>query len=170
MTYSPENKNSKPLFLTMLLTSIAVFCFMYSGNYPKYVWLMQLLFVVLGTTAIQIFLKYVLTTFEYTCDDESLYIYKAVGKRKVLIGKLGLENSASYIARKKSFNDSGDDYKIKSVYVYTRNFMTENAFVYVTTMGETNYMIKIEVNDEFAKYVNCKIDEILKGTNRNDEI
>lgn len=170
MTYSPKTENLRPLMLTITLTVISVLCFMLAGYFPNIKWLLQLFFVCLATAAIQIFLKYVLTKFEYTCDDQSLYIYKSMGKRSVLVGKLELINSASYMASEKEFLQSQEDYKVKSVYNYTRNFKTPSVYVYVTTIGETNFMLKLEVNDEFARYVNKKIDESLKGYKKDDEI
>ncbi len=170
MIYSPKNENTKPLLITAFLTAAAVFCFMFAGQLPNIKWLLQLLFVCFATAAIQIYMRYVLTKFEYNCDGESLYIYKSLGKKKLLTGKLELANSASYMASEKDFLESGEDYHVKSFYSYTRNYKTPDVYVYVTTIGETNYMIKIEANDEFAKYVNKNIDIALKGSKENDEI
>jgi len=170
MTYSPKNENQKPLLITIILTAISVFCFVYAGHFPKITWLMQLGFVIFATTAIQIYLRFVLTQFEYCCDDEFLLIYKSVGKRKQLIGKLELINSGSYLISDKEYSENKDDYKIKSEYNYTRNFKTQNGYNYVTVIGETNFLVRIEADDEFATYVNKRIDDILKGQKNNDEI
>ena len=86
-----------------------------------------------------------------------------------MVAKLDLINSASYIAQEKAFLESGDNYNVKSNYTYTRNYKTQNVYIYVTTIGETNFMVKIEANDEFAEYVNRKIDEKLKGYKENEE-
>ncbi len=168
MTYSPVNYNKKPLFITSILTALSVFCFVYAGSIPAYTWLMQLGFVIFATVAIQIFLRFVLTKFEYVCDGESLMINKSMGSRKQMVGKLELNNSASYIMTENEYKKSGEDYRVKSEYTYTRNFNSKDTYVYITTIGETNFMIKIEVNDEFATYVNNKIDGILKGHREND--
>ncbi|MBR3994015.1 MAG: hypothetical protein IKI97_01905 [Clostridia bacterium] len=170
MTYSPKPQNLKPLLITIILSAISAFCFVFAGSFPKFIWLLQLSFVCTATAAIQILLKYVLTKFEYECDDKSLYIYKSLGRKKALVGKLELISSASYMAEEKKFNESGDNYHIKSQYVYTRNYKPDNIYVYVTTIGETNFMIKIEANKEFAEFVNNKIDNCLKGYKEYDEI
>lgn len=170
MTYSPKKNNTPPIIIAGIFIIFSVLFFMFSAFVSKYLWVMQLCFVSFATIALQILIKYVLTTFEYSCDDKFIYIYKSLEKRKILEGKLELINSASYMLTENKFRENGEDYKIKSVYKYTRNFNTKNVYVYVTTMGETNYMIKIEVNDEFAEFVNGKIDEILKGNSENDEI
>ena len=165
MTYSPKAENLRPLMLSITLSVISVMCFMLAGYFPDIKWLLQLLFVSFATVAIQILLKYVLTKFEYTCDDQSLYIYKSLGKRSVLVGKLELINSASYMAFEKDFLKAGEDYKVKSVYNYTRNYKTDRIYAYVTTIGETNFMLKLEADEKFSQYVNQKIDECLKGKN-----
>lgn len=170
MTYSPNPDNTRPLFITIALTAMSVFCFLFAGHLPNFKWLLQLLFVCFATAAIQMFMKYVLTKFRYVCDGNSLFIYKALGRKELLVGKLELVNSASYLASEKAFLESNENYNIKSSYTYTRNFGTKDVFVYVTTLGESNYMIKIEADDEFAKYVNKKIDECLKGSKENDEV
>jgi len=168
MTYSPKEDNLKPLFITIIFTILSVLCFMFSGRFTSIKWLIQLCFICFATIAIQILLKYVLTRFEYRCDGISLSVVKCVGKRSLLIAKMELINSASYIARETDFIKSGEEYNVKSTYVYTRNLMTKNVYVYVTTIGETNYMIKLEANDEFAQFVNQKIDENLKGAGKYD--
>lgn len=170
MTYSPKPQNLKPLLITIILSAISVFCFVFAGSFPKFIWLFQLSFICTATAAIQILIKYVLTKFEYNCDDDSLYIYKSLGKRKLLIGKLELSSSASYMTEEKQFLESGNNYNIKSQYIYTRNYKTPNVYVYITTIGETNFMIKIEANAEFAEYVNNKIDNCLKGYKEYDEV
>lgn len=170
MTYSPENRNRKPLLITVLITALSVFCFIYAGRFPNYTWLMQLGFIIFATTAIQIFLRYVMTSFEYCCDGESIIIYKSVGSKKQMIGKLELLNSASYMMSEKKYRECGENYNVKSKYTYTRNYKTLNNYIYITTLGETNYMITLEANENFAEYVNKKIDEIMKGQQCNDKI
>ena len=170
MTYSPKHDNTRPVFIALCFCVLSVFCFMKAGIKPDYKWLLQLLFVIFATLAIQMLLKYVLTSFRYVCDDKSLYIYKSVGKRELLVGKLELTNSASYMMTEKEFLCSDENYNIKATYTHIQNYKAKDVYIYVTTLGETNYMIKLETDEGFAEYVNSKIDENLKGTNKNDEI
>lgn len=168
MTYSPQSKNKAPMLLSIAFAVVSVSCFFCAGYLPSATWVLQLAFVCFATVSIQILLKYVLTKYEYKCDDDSLYIYKSLGKKSLLIGKLELSNSASYIESYTDFSASEKDYKIKSIYDYTRNYKTTDVYSYITTIGETNFMIKLEVNNEFADYVNCKIDKIFQGDKTND--
>ncbi len=170
MTYSPKPKNNKPLFIAIIMFAVSAFCFLYAGRFPKYTWLMQLVFVCLATVAIQVLLRYVLTKFEYTCDNKSLYIYKSLGRKKLLVGKLELVNSASYMVSEKEFKSGGEDYKVKSAYTYIQNYKTQDVYVYITTIGETNFMIKIEASPKFSEFVNEMIDKNLKGLKENHEI
>ena len=85
-----------------------------------------------------------------------------------MVGKFSLSDSASYIINEKEFILRDENYNVKSTYTFTRNYKTCNTYIYVTTIGETNYMIKMELDEEFAAYVNDKIDKTLKGTDNNE--
>ena len=169
MRYSPPNENIKPLMITILLTVMAVFCLLFAGQLQNVKWLFQLLFLCLATAAIQIYLKYVLTKFEYVCDGETLLIYKAMGRKKLCVGSLELKNSVCEIIPYSQYLENKEKFNISSIYSYTRNYKTENVYVYIFSYGGTEIMIKLEINEQFAEYINIHINEKLKGKNENDE-
>lgn len=172
MKYSPENQNIKPLMITILLTVLSVLCCLFASQTANLMWLLQLGFICFATVAIQIFLKFVLTTFEYVCDEEFFYIYKTLGKKTVLVGKLELANSVSLFF-KISDSKQVEEYdikKIKSIYSYTRNFQTTDIYAYVTNLGGKTALLKLELNDEFAEFANLQIKNRLKGIEQNEGI
>ncbi len=169
MRYSPPNENTKPLMITILLTVMAIFSLLFAGQFQNIKWLFQLLFLCLATAAIQMFLKYVLTKFEYVCDGESLSIYKVMGRRKLCVGSLELKNSVCEIMPYSIYLENKENYSIDSVYSYTRNYKTDNVYVYIFCYSGSYTVIKLEINDQYAEYINIHINEKLKGKNENDE-
>lgn len=154
--------------LTITFTIASVLSVLFAGKFQNYKWILQLMFICFATTAIQILIKYVLTRYEYICENNCLQIYKSVGRKSIMVGKFSLSDSASYIINEKEFILRDEIYNVKSTYTFTRNYKTCNTYIYVTTIGETNYMIKMELDEEFAAYVNDKIDKTLKGTDNNE--
>ncbi len=169
MRYSPENFNIKPLMITILLTVMAVFSLLFAGQMQNLKWLFQLLFLCLATAAIQIYLKYVLTKFEYVCDSENLSIYKIMGRKRLCVGSLALENSICEVIPYTDYVKNKEEYNKNLVYNYTRNFKTENVYVYIFDFNGKNITILLEISKEYAEYINIHINEKMKGELKNDE-
>ena len=143
MRYSPKNENTRPLMITILLTVIAVFSILFAGHFQNLKWLFQLSFLCFATAAIQIFMKYVLTKYEYVCDDTSLF------KRK-------LETIAD-------FEDLRIPSRIENILTFTRNYKTKNIYCFVYNYNYSDVMIKLEIDNLFANYVNERVENALKG-------
>lgn len=169
MRYSPQNYNTKPLMITILLTVMAVFSLIFASELQNIKWLFQLIFLCLATAAIQIYLKYVLTKFEYVCDSESLSVYKIMGRKKLCVGTLALENSVCEVMPYSEYLDKKDEFSVRQVFNYTRNFKTQDIYSYLFDFNGDNTMLMLEISKEYAQYINIHINEKLKGKNKNDE-
>ena len=163
MKFSPQSNTVKALMISIFFTVASVISLLFASKLLQYKWLMQLLFLCFATTAIQIFMKYVLTKYEYICSDGNLMIYKSLGRKKVLIADVPLKYSASMLLSAKSFENSKDEYAFSEIYVYTQNLTPVNVYCYVTNATSKGALIKIECDEEFAKYINSFIEAEKKG-------
>lgn len=169
MRYSPQNYNAKPLMITILLTVMAVFSLIFASQMQNIKWLFQLLFLCLATAAIQIYLKYVLTEFEYVCDSESISVYKIMGRRKLCVGTLALENSLCEVIPYTEYLDKKDEFSVTQVFNYTRNFKTQDIYSYIFDFNGDKIMLLLEISNEYAQHINIHINAKLKGKRENDE-
>ena len=170
MRYSPENKNSKPLILSIFLTVIAIISLYFAGIFPEMKWLFQLSFLCFATAGIQIYLKFVLTRYEYFCDSENLSIYKILGRRRQCVGVLPISSSLCEVLPYKEYVDNKDKYLIDNILNYTRNFKADSIFSYIFNYNGRKYMVLLEISGEYADYINTYIKEKLNGDKNYDRI
>ncbi len=163
MRYSPKNENTRPLMITILLTVIAVFSILFAGHFQNLKWLFQLSFLCFATAAIQIFMKYVLTKYEYVCDDTSLSIYKIMGRRRICVGILEFSLFKRKLETIADFEDLRIPSRIENILTFTRNYKTKNIYCFVYNYNYSDVMIKLEIDNVFANYVNERVENALKG-------
>lgn len=168
MKYSPNPENTRPLMLTVFLTVVAVMCVLFAGEAQRFRWLFQLLFVCFATGAIQILLKYVLTQYEYVCDEKTLAVYKSMGKMRLLVADLPLERAASKLMSDKDFKNVTADYAVEATYVFVRNLKAKDVYVYLDDDAGRISAVKLELDDAFAAYLDQMIETEMKGKQNGD--
>lgn len=166
MRFSPKSNSTNALILALFLSILSVISLFLGSKTNVYKWIFQLLFLCLATAAIQFLVKYVLTSYEYVCEDEKLMIYKSVGKRSSMIASLPLSFSESYLMNKVVLKNEEGKYTISERYSFIRNLGTSELYFYISGINGKNSLIILETTKEFAEFVNNAIDSALKGNQK----
>ncbi len=171
MKYSPECKNTFPLLLTITLTAFALVAIMAAGVLFEVKWLFQLLFICFATAALEILLRYVLTSFEYKCENGELLVNKTVGKKSTLVAKIDLAYSVTYLvpeSGEKKEEEAGTQSRIREKYNYIRNLRPDTVCSYIFTAGSIMTLVRLEASGEFVEYVNNEIDKAIEEREKRE--
>lgn len=172
MTYSPECKNTFPLLLTVTLTAFALVAIMAAGVLFEVKWLFQLLFVCFATAALEILLRYVLTSFEYACENGELSVNKTVGKKSVLVAKIDLAYSETYLVTENGKDQEAQEDnhgRIHEKYSYVRNLRPDTVCSYIFSSGSIKTLVRLEASGEFVDYVNAEIDKAIEEREKREK-
>lgn len=168
MRYTPKTNNTKPLLITILLTVVAVFSLLFASQVQNIKWLFQLLFLCFATAAMQIFIKFVLTTYEYYLEENTMYIYKILGKRRLCVANFvlsSIDNSIKKLTDKKHETE----FSKKEILNFVRNMDTKEIYSFIYNLYGDKYLVKLEIPEDFANMLNERIEKA-KREKENDQI
>ncbi len=169
MRYTPKTNNTKPLLLTILLTVVAVFSLLFASQVLTTKWLFQLLFLCTATGAMQIFIKFVLTTYEYYLEENTLYIYKILGKRRLCVANFVLSNINEQIKKQSDIKASDNEFSKKQILNFVRNMDAEDVCTFIYNLYGDMYLVRLETEESFVQILNERI-EISKREKENEQI
>ena len=158
MRYTPKINNTKPLLITILLTVIAISDLLFASQMLSLKWLFQLLFLCFATCAMQIFIKYVLTTYEYYLEENTLYIYKILGKRKLCVANFVLSNIENKLEKLSDCKSNESEFSKKEILNYVRNMQFTDIYSLTYNLYGTRYLVKLETDENFALLLNERIE------------
>lgn len=168
MRYTPKTNNTKPLLITIFLTVVAVFSLLFASQVQNVKWLFQLMFLCFATCAMQIFIKFVLTTYEYYLEENTLYIYKTLGKRRLCVANFVLSSITTSL-EKQTVKEAETGFSKKEILNFVRNMDTDDIYFFIYNLYGDRYLVKLETDENFVKSLNERIETAIRE-NENEQI
>ncbi|MBE6681511.1 MAG: hypothetical protein E7600_04405 [Ruminococcaceae bacterium] len=171
MTFRPSSKSKKEKILSISLAVAAVILFLVSGLVNRLVVVYQLTAFVCGILSIEMYLKYVGSSYIYEAAEDSFKVYKVTGKKSICVSSLDYEMSLSHVVSKEEYEERKDSFPKTNFNVnLCKNFAPDSYYLYFFEFNGKKSMMKFEPDQMFADYLNDKISAAWeKAENEDDE-
>lgn len=154
MTYRPKKNSRKASGLALAAAIVSVLCFCCSPYLPAPV-VYQLAGLVLAVVALQIYMKFVQSDYEYRVTANDLEIYKLTGKKSMPVCSVALSESVTGVM--------SADYAAKHTNAlprhaislnFCKNILSEDYALYFFNFNGKIARLKFEPDEAFASCVN----------------
>ena len=166
MNYTPEKQNHIAEWISLTLMLAAATAYLLSRPESALRWMLQVSSLVLLVCALQFLIRYSLTSFVYTLDEDNLIITKIVGKRKTVFCDLTLKMAVTVL-------DDGADYESrygKAVQIYNCcvNLMPRDAKMFLFRFGSGMRVLRFQPDDAFLCEMRNRIEQY-RGLNPDED-
>ena len=105
MTFRPASQSKKEKILAISLAVFAVAMFLVSGIVNYLVIVYQITAFAAAIISIEMYLKYVGSSYIYEAGDDAFKVYKVTGKKSICVSSLDYEMSLSHVVSKEEYEE-----------------------------------------------------------------
>ena len=158
MTFRPASLSKKEKILAISLAVLAVVMFLISGIVKHAVIVYQLTAFAAAIVSIELYLKYVGSSYVYEAADDAFKVYKITGKKSICVSSLDYEMSLSHVVSVHEYEERKAQFPKTNFNVnLCKNLAPQNYYLYFFEFNGKKSVMKFEPDEVFADYMNEKI-------------
>lgn len=173
MQERPPIKNKKAAHTSLLLMIAAVVGFALASSAGKATFLVQAVSILCAAIGISTVIRYQITDYLYTLEQESFSVRKINGQKSLLVADIPLSEMTAPMTSERYKSYLADTGKKPRVYSFIKNMDSGDEYYIVCNLGGSDCTLRVELTEPFLTALTDAVDrrkiEEQREENETDE-